>query len=595
MYSPPIPVALPLVAAALLAALNRVIPRWLASLIAIVIAAVVACVAISMVVYSRDAPIFVYWFGGIPPIDGAARSIGFVIDNTGAMLVLLASLLVTFSLVLSYRYFDSVGAIYQALMLVLLAAMSGFAQTGDLFNLFVFFELMTAAALGLCVYHPDCGVPLKGVLQLGIVNAIGATFVLSGIALVYVRTGAVNMAQAGRAFSQMPADSLIAVAFALIAVGFLIKAGIVPFHFWLPDALAAAPAPVCAVIGGIMAELGIYGAVRVYWSVFSGVLAPHETELRNTLTAFAAVTAVFGALACYAQRNLKRLLAFSIVSHSGVMLLGVALLTPEALAGSSIYMMGHALLKGGLFLAAAIVVHRFGVTDELHLLGRARHLRWTGALFFIGAMGLAGLPPFGIFWGDVMIDGAAHQLGYGWVPVVSFFAAVMTAAAVFRFAGRVFFGWGPGAGDEPLPVPAGEGHNHTPGELYAGATLLVIAGLATGLAPRLTGAALSAAIYVENRVGYAQEVLDHLVPFPPAVHDFPAGLIDIARSLAALVIAAIIARQTLCSPTFRRAFGRFRALPRALHASHKGDIGEAVAWLSVGVAVFTACAFAWLR
>jgi len=595
VYTPVIPVALPLLVAALLAALNRVMPRWLASLLAIVAAAAVAFAALSMVIFSRDAPIFVYWFGDLPPAAGAARGIGFVIDNSGAMLVLLSSLLVTFSLVLSYRYFDSVGPIFQALMLVLLAAMNGFSQSGDLFNLFVFYELMTAAAISLSVYHPDCGVPLKNVLHLGIANVTGATLVLAGIALVYLRTGAVNMAQAGRALASMPSDSLIAVAFALMMCGFLMKAAIAPFHFWLPEALVAAPAPVCAVIGGIMAELGIYGAVRVYWAVFSGVLAPHSNELRNLLVAFAAVTAILGALASYMQRHLKKLLAFSIVSHSGVMLLGVAMLTPEALAGASIYMMGHALLTGGLFLAAAIVVHRLGVMDELHLLGRARHMRYAGLLFFVGAIGLAGLPPFGIFWGDVMMDGAAHRLGYYWIPWVTFLAAVLTSAAVFRFCGRVFFGWGPGADSEPLPVEAIKQHSGTPFELYAGATLLLIAGLATGLAPRLTGAAESAALYVQNREAYAQRVLDNLAPFPVAVHDVPAGPIDILRCLAALLIAAFVARQTLCSPTFRRAFGRLRALPRALHASHAGEIGESIAWLSVGLAIFMGFAFVCLR
>lgn len=332
MLTPPIPVALPLLVAALLAALNRLLPRWLASTLAILTSAAVGCVAVSMLVYSRLDPI-VYWFGGWVPRRGAALGIGFVIDGPGAMLVLLASILVTASLVFSTRYFDTVGTLFPSLMLIFLAAMSGFSQTGDLFNLFVFFELMSAAAFALCGYKSEEPGPLQGALNFAVTNTVGAFLILSGIGLIYGRTGALNMAQIGRALGNR-ADALTLVALAFIACGFLVKAAIVPFHFWLADAHAVAPAPVCVLFSGVMVELGLYAVTRVYWACFSGILEPRQGALRNLLLVFGVATALLGAVMCYAQRHLKRMLAFSTISHMGAMLLGVALLAPRGLAGA---------------------------------------------------------------------------------------------------------------------------------------------------------------------------------------------------------------------------------------------------------------------
>src|SRR5690349_19874693 len=219
-------------------------PRWMAWLLAIGASFVVACVGISMVVYSRDAGIVVYWFGNWTPRGGQAPGIDFAIDNAGAALVLLASTLVTFALVFAFRYFDSAGAFFHVLMLIFLAALNGFSLTGDLFNLFVFFELMSAAGFALCGYKSEEPAPLQGAL---------------------------NLAQIGRELSGN-ADTLVLAAFSFIICGFLVKAAIVPFHFWLADAHAVAPTPVCVLFSGIMVEIGLYAVVRIYWTMFSGAL-----------------------------------------------------------------------------------------------------------------------------------------------------------------------------------------------------------------------------------------------------------------------------------------------------------------------------------
>jgi multicomponent Na+:H+ antiporter subunit D len=603
LLTPPIPVVLPLLVAALLAALNRVLPRGVASFLAIGTSVVVGCVAIAMAVYSRDDSIVVYWFGDWTPRAGAAPGIGFVIDTTGTMLVLLASILMTAALVFSTRYFDTVGTLYHSLMLIFLAAVNGFSQTGDLFNLFVFFELMSVAAFVLCGYKSEEPGPLQGALNFAVTNTVGAFLVLTGIALLYGRTGALNMAQIGRTLDGN-ADTLVVVAFTFLVCGFLVKAAIVPFHFWLADAHAVAPAPVCVMFSGIMVELGLYAVARIYWAIFSGVLAPHENDLRHLLAGFGAVTAVAGAAMCYAQRHLKRLLAFSTISHMGIVLLGIAMLTPSGLAGAAIYVMGHAMVKGGLFLAAGILLHRTGTLDELELAGR-RRLPWAAPLFFLGAAGLAGLPPMATFWGDMMMGGAAHALGYGWIEWVTFAAGAVTAGAVFRFAGRACYGWGPRAevfrepGSKIHEKPDTEaGHGHTPAVMAGAAGALTLLGVLAGLAPRLTGAALAAAIHVQDRVGYAQRVLDLSSPYPPAVGDQPVLVGDLLRGFGTLAAAVVLAAVTLGSKRVRasvEALHWLRKTVKALRDLHSGVIPDYVTWLLAGVAVFGGAAVWWLR
>jgi multicomponent Na+:H+ antiporter subunit D len=599
VLTPPIPVVLPLLMAALLAALHRM-PRPLAFLLSILTMLTVGAVAVALLNYSREEPLIVYWFGGWTPRHGAAPGIGFAIDTAGAMLVLLTSVLATAALIFSSRYFDTVGTLYHSLLLIFVAAMNGFALTGDLFNLFVFFELMSVAAYALCGYKSEEPGPLQGALNFAVTNTVGAFLVLTGIALLYSRAGALNMAQIGRALDGR-ADTLVVVAFALIACGFSVKAAIVPFHFWLADAHAVAPAPVCALFSGVMVELGLYAIVRVYWTIFSGALAPHEAEVRTLLATFGGLTAVTGALMCYAQRHLKRLLAFSTISHMGILLLGVALLTPQALAGVELYVVGHAFLKGALFLAAGILLHRTATLDEIQLARHPRCLYVPAGLMIAGAAGLAGAPPFGTFWGEMMIGGAAQGLRNEWVEWIAFGASAATAGALFRFAARAFFGWGPAT--ELIGEPGSKikerpdthtGHRHTPAAMWVPAVGLMVLGLVAGLAPRLTGAALSAAIHLEDRAGNASRVLDHMAPYPPAVGDQPLMAGDVARGAGCLAAALALAWLTLRSRAIFPA-GKLRPAVRWLRDLHSGIIPDYVTWVMVGTAAFGAAAVLWLR
>src|SRR5207248_7278929 len=262
-------------------------------------------------------------------------------------------------------------------MLVFLAAMSGFALAGDLFNMFVWFELMSVAAYALTGYRVEEASPLEGAINFAVTNSVGSFCILFGTGLLYARTGALNLAQIGHALSGHRADGLVVAAFALLIGGLLVKAAVVPFHFWLADAHAVAPTPVCVLFSGIMVELGIYGVAPIYWTVFPGVPETPGPGFRAVLLGFGAAGALVGAAMCFLQRHLKRLLAYSTISHAGIFLIGIAVLPAKGLAGAGVYVVSHGLLKGALFLCVGMLLNAVNSVDELVLRGRGRVLAPT--------------------------------------------------------------------------------------------------------------------------------------------------------------------------------------------------------------------------
>lgn len=229
-YAPVLPVAIPLLTSVLLAILAKMLQRGTAAIIAIAGASLTTLASVYLLDQSQTNTI-VYWFGGWTPRGNLALGISFAIDPIGAGLASFTGVLTVAALVFSYKYFDEAANHFPALILAFLAAMSGFTLTGDMFNLFVFFELMSAAAFALCAYKTDDPGSLQGAVNFAVTNTIGAYFVLTGIALLYARTSALNMAQMGRALTGHAPDTLVMTAFTFIVCGYLIKAAVVPFHF----------------------------------------------------------------------------------------------------------------------------------------------------------------------------------------------------------------------------------------------------------------------------------------------------------------------------------------------------------------------------
>jgi len=592
MLSPALFVAVPLTVAAMVAAVRDLLPRWITDLVAILTAAfnfVIAGLWTLHAIHQTQ----VYWFGNWFPRGHMAVGIGFVMDGLGCGLASLASLLTLLALIFSWKYVESGQRHYHPLMLVFMAAMCGFSVTGDIFNLFVFFELMSTAGFALCGMKTREPAPLAGAFNFAVTNTIAAFMVLTGIALLYSATGALNLAQMGLLLAGRH-DRLVLAALVFITTGFLVKAATVPFHFWLPDAHAVSPTPVCVLFSGLMVELGLFGAMRVYATVFQGCVA--TTHLHWIFVAFGGFSALWGAMMCFAEHHLKRLLAFSTVSHTGLMTLAFGLWSKDALTGLFIYLTAHALVKSGLFFTSGVVLHRFRTISEPALFGRGKGLKWTGLVWFLGGLGLTAAPGFSLEMGETMVTSHAH-----WAEAIFILAGALTGAAVLRVGLRVFVGMGDrGPSDRSAEVDempeTSEAEKRINWSLFTPGLLCIGGSIALTFWDRFMDAAWSSSMRFMDFRSYALAVYGHAVPLAMLAAPHEDEKLAMALACLRVVLAVSIALwavlhlklpRTLRWPSFLE--GSMRPV-RQLQSGHPGDY---VAWLTLGVAVFGAAAF-WL-
>ncbi|MGH3603086.1 MAG: complex I subunit 5 family protein [Pseudonocardiaceae bacterium] len=595
----PLAVAIPLLGAASISALNPLFGnrRRVLDAVAILTAAAVTGLLVTIMLSTAGGQ-RVYWFAGFTPSHGVALGIDFAVDQLNSGLAALTATLVTAALVFSWRYFERVSTYYHALMLVFLAGMVGFCLTGDVFNLFVFFELMGVAAYALTAYRPEERGPIQGALNFAITNSVGAYFSLSGIGLIYGRTGALNMAQIGQAITGHRPDGLVVVAFVLILMGLLTKASIVPFHFWLADAHAVAPTPVCVLFSGVMVELGLYGIARVYWSMFGAGLG-HPGAITAVLLALGTVTAIVGALFCFRQRHLKRLLAFSTINHAGLFLIGIGLLTPLGLAGAAVYVIGHGLIKAALFLCVGIVLHRLGSVNETTLHGRGWRLPVTGAVFGLAALALADLPPFALYLGAGWIGQSGDARELPWITAVIMTTSVLVGAAVLRVAGGVFYGIGDPPSEDPQMAEEAseetsetdEAKSRTPLSMIVPPIALVALALTVGLLPHLGELVQDGAVRFQDQAAYNATVLAgaHIAHPTPLLgpEDTSVTTTDVVTGVGTAVASLVLALMALYwrrLPVLRRGFEPGTGLVGPIRRFQSGVVNDYVTWMVVGLA-----------
>jgi multicomponent Na+:H+ antiporter subunit D len=587
---PSLPVIIPFLSAAFFLAAGPLIKRKLADLLAILLSLSVLYFSILSYINSPA----VYWFGGWHIRNETALGISFVIDKTGGLFAILASLLTSLALIYSWKYFKEIENLYHALIFIFLAAMNGFSYSGDLFNMFVFFEMMSVTAYALTGYKNESSGPLQGSLNFAVTNSVAGFFILIGIAFVYSRTGALNIAQIGSTISSIHINGLITASFVLITTGYFIKAAIVPFHFWLADAHTVAPTPISVLFSGIMAPLGLYGFARIYWSIFSDPLGEFKNTFLGIFLGIGLITIIVASIMCFSERSLKRMLAFSTISNMGVVLVGFSVLDPKAFEGSILYILSHGILKSSLFMCTGVLLHRFGSVDEIELKGKGRSVPYTGFLFFISAVALAGLPPFGIFAAKTFIDESIKTAGLSWVTYFILFESFITGGALVRASGRIFLNWGPETEkisnkEEKEEQETSKGKLFTPAVMASPIILLILTALMLGLVPGFYELLSEAASKFQNRLWYEALVFNKALP--ETVHKFSTEtssgyLIGFISSLGAVAVGLIsLFRKHIPGKVSGILNKIFLPGINKLKSFQTGFVGDYITWIIFGSAL----------
>ena len=585
----PLPVAGPMIVAAILLMLGHFLPKHVPDAIATLTAAIAGAACAMLAARAGHGPITT-WYGGWTPRHGVTLGIAFSADRASASIATLVCLLFGSSFAFSWGYFHKISAHFQVLMLLFLAAMIGFTLTHDLFNLFVWFEVMSVTAFALTGYKLESSA-IGGALNFTVTNSLGGFMMLAGIGLIYSRAGALDFSSLAQHVAASPNDPVIEGAFCLIVCALLIKSAMVPFHFWLADAHAVAPSPVCVIFSGAMVSIGLFGVAKLMAAVFGGY-ADVTGVMHGFIVSLAALGALVGGLMALTQRHVKRMLAFSTISHSGIMLAGIAALTNEGTAGMLTYVVGHGLVKGALFMVAGILLATRASIDEIDLRGLGRDKIWpAGIVMGLGGLALGGLP-FGITdEGFRLIDAGLSESGRAWVVYALALGAAMTGGAVLRATGRIFLGLGPDPGSEAdAPTEDEKEKADRPFWLMAApAALLVILAFVPGEVVRP---------YVETAIQpffhpdgaailglAAPKPVPNMVPLAAAPHGW---LMWVAMAGAMLIAAYGLFRERLPVVFKRSTRGAFGPVFKTIESLHSGLISDYVAWIAAGLAALVA-------
>jgi multicomponent Na+:H+ antiporter subunit D len=442
----PLPVVLPLLGAGLTLVMAR---RPAAQrLVSLAVLTVVLAVAVALLVLAdRTGAQSVVLGGWQPPLG-----IVLVVDRLSALLLVTSAIVTLGVLVYSVGQGTADGdsetpvSIYHPTYLILVAGVANAFLSGDLFNLYVGFEILLVASYVLLTVGGTEARVRAGVTYV-IVSLVSSVLFLSAIALVYGATGTVNLAQLAERLPELPADTQLLLHIALL-LGFGIKAAVFPLAFWLPDSYPTAPAPVTAVFAGLLTKVGIYAIIRTESLLFPG------EALTGVLLVAALLTLIVAILGAIAQNDLKRLLSFTLVSHIGYMVFGIAIGSVAGLAAAIFYAVHHITIQTALFLASGLVERRGGTTSGRRLGGLAQLSPLLGVLYFIPAMNLAGIPPLSGFVGKLGLFRAGVAEG-GWLVYTVVAAGALTSLLTLYAVARVWnvaFWRSPLEAEDPEPV-----------------------------------------------------------------------------------------------------------------------------------------------
>jgi len=414
----PLLVALPLLGAAITLVFGRS-PRLQVFVTVASLAAVAIIAAVLLFAVDQGQPLAVS-VGGWPVPFG----IILYVDRLAALLVLISSIVLVAVLLFSIGQGAADGSdetpisIFNPSYLILAAGIFNAFIAGDLFNLYVGFEILLVASYVLITLGSTESRIRTGAVYI-VVSLVSSILFLAAIAMIYGALGTVNMAQIAERMSELPQDTQL-VLHLMLVIAFGIKAAIFPVSFWLPDSYPTAPAPVTAVFAGLLTKVGVYALIRTETQLFA------SNDINMLLLIVALATMVVGVLGAVAQAELKRILSFTLVSHVGYMIFGLAIATPEAIGATVYYIVHHIIVQTTLFLAVGLIERRAGSTSILRVNGLLKVAPLLAVLYFVPAINLGGLPPFSGFIGKFALFEAAASVGTP-IMMVLIFGGILTS------------------------------------------------------------------------------------------------------------------------------------------------------------------------
>ncbi len=565
----PLAVAVPLAGAVVAPLLGRLSTRLpvIASVVSLCGAAVILALQMPEVFGGH---ILAHYMGLWTPVRGHALGIVFVAEPFGIIYAFTCAVVGALLLVYTLSEQGGLGARelggYACLCQLLLAALIGAALTGDLFNLFVWFQLAALASYGLTGFYLERPIALEAAFKIVVLTTIASFIVFTGIGLLYARHGALNFGQLHGALA-VSVHTADLVALGLLVAGFATKAGLIPFHGWLADAHEAAPGPVSALFSGLMVAMGILAIVRLAFQVYP----TSRTVVLGLLMTVGVTAALIGSVMALAQDDLKRLLAYDTVSQMGLVANGFATGAAAGIAGATYHLVNHALFKALLFLCAGAVLHRTGLTKLSEMGGLARRMPVVAGGFVVAVASIAGVPPTGGYVSVNLIHKPLLDSGRFGLYLVLLAAQIITIAALGRAAWLAFF--------RRREQPYDRMEQLKPGML-TGFACLGTCCVGFGVAPRffLEHVMAPAASSLLHPARYAQAVLSGSGSLPrlsiPFDYVEPGQLITIAASLAAGAALAW-------------AYLRIREpLPvRLLRAVHNGSANDYTAYAVAGALI----------
>ncbi len=337
---------------------------------------------------------------------------------------------------------------YHSLLHFLLTGVCGALLAGDIFNLYVWFEVMLVTSFALITLGGDRS-QLEGGIKYVTLNLMASTFFLAGTGIVYGATGALNMADIANRISQVKHSGLVMALALLFLIAFGIKAAIFPLFFWLPASYHTPPVAITALFSGLLTKVGVYALIRLFTLLFPG----EAEQIRTLLLAIAGLTMITGVLGAVAQTEIRRLLSFHIISQIGYLIMGLGLFTPSALAGS-IFFIAHVIpAKAALFLISGAIHQMQGTYDLKKLGGLYRYHPVLAGMFMLPALSLAGIPPLSGFFGKLALVRAGLETGQFGIVAAAMAVSLLTLFSMLKIWNEAF--WKPSPSGD-IPASAGK-------------------------------------------------------------------------------------------------------------------------------------------